>query len=100
MFSPIEVLKSKGFWLTTAINLGMGKGRQSLQNINSAPVVGGQIQLLEIEVIDEDASLARVVEPQEEMCECALSCSGVSNYCRHTTRTELQAEVSDHLHKK
>ena len=98
MFSPIEVLKSKGLWLTTAINLGMEKGRQSLQNINSAPVVGGQIQLLEIEVIDEDASLARVVEPQEEMCECALSCSGVSNYCRHTTRTEFEAEVSDHLH--
>ena len=75
-------------------------GRQSLQNINSAPVVGGQIQLLEIEVIDEDASLARVVEPQEEMCECALSCSGVADYSRHPTRTELQAEVSDHLHKK
>ena len=98
MFSPIEVLKSKGFWLTTAINLGMGVGRRGLQNINSEPVVGGEIQLLEIEVINEDASLARVVEPQEEMCECALSCSGVSNYCRHTTRTEFEAEVSDHLH--
>ena len=75
-------------------------GRQSLQKTNSEPVVGGEIQLLEIEVINEDASLARVVEPQEEMCECALSCSGVSHYCRHTTRTEFQAEVSDHLHKK
>ena len=100
MFSPIEVLKSKGFWLTTAINLGMGIRRQSLQNINSEPVVGGEIQLLEIEVINEDASLARVIEPQKEMCERALSCSGVADYSRHTTRTELQAEVSDHLHKK
>ena len=100
MFSPIEVLKSKGFWLTTAINLGMGMGRQSLQTNNSEPVVGGQIQLLEIEVINEDASLARVVEPQEEMCECALSCSRVAHYCSHPTRTELQAEVSDHLQKK
>ena len=67
---------------------------------NSEPVVGGEIQLLEIEVINEDASLRRVIEPQEEMCECAFSCSRVSHYCSHTTRTELQAEVSDHLHKK
>ena len=75
-------------------------GRHGLQIYNFEPVVGGQIQLLEIEVINEDASLARVVEPQEEMCECAFSCSRVSHYCSHPTRTEFQAEVSDRLHKK
>ena len=75
-------------------------GGKVCKKTNSEPVEGGQIQLLEIEVINEDASLARIVEPQEEMCECALSCSGVADYSRHPTRTELQAEVSDHLHKK
>ena len=94
MFSPIEVLKSKGFWLTTAINLGVGWEENQEPNI---PMVGRQVQLFQVEVVNEDSSLARVIESHEKMGEGAFSCSRVTNHRCHSTRAELDAELPDHL---
>ena len=94
MFSPIEVLKSKGFWLTTAINLWVGwEGNQEPY----IPMVGRQVQFFQVEVVNEDSSLARVVESQEKMGKGAFSCSRLTNHCCHSTRAEIDAELPDHL---
>ena len=97
MFSPIEALNSKGFWLTTAINLGVGSEENQEPNI---PMVGRQVQLFQVEVVNEDSSLARVVDSQEKMGEGAFSCSRVTNHCCHSTRAELDAELPDHLKQR
>ena len=60
-------------------------------------MVGRQVQLFQVEVVNEDSSLARVVESHEEMGEGAFSCSRVTNHSCHSTRAELDAELPDHL---
>ena len=63
-------------------------------------MVGRQVQLFQVEVVNEDSSLARVVESHEEMGEGAFACTGVTNHCGHSTRAELKVELPDHLKRE
>ena len=60
-------------------------------------MVGRQVQLFQVEVVNEDSSLARVIESHEKIGECAFPCSRVTNHCCHSTRAKLDAEISHHL---
>ena len=60
-------------------------------------MVGRQVQLFQVEVVNEDSTVARVVESHEKMGEGAFPCSRVTNHCCHSARAELNAELPDHL---
>ena len=60
-------------------------------------MVGRQVQLFQVEVVNEDSSLARIIESHEKIGEGAFPCSGVTNHRCHSTRAELDAQISHHL---
>ena len=60
-------------------------------------MVGRQVQLFQVEVVNEDSTLARIIESHEKIGECAFPCSGVTNHRCHSTRAEFDAELPDHL---
>ena len=60
-------------------------------------MVGRQVELFQVEVVNKDSSLTRVIESHEEIDECAFASSGITNHGCHSTRAELYVELPDHL---
>ena len=63
----------------------------------SLPVVGCQVQLFQVEVVNKDSSLLRVIEAHQKVGESAFPCSRVAHHCGHFARLELDVELPNHL---